>query len=327
MMFDNVSLTIKQSRTTVITVLAILLVFFAAPFFLSEYNLYLMNEVLVLALFAYGWGLLFSYAGYLSFGSGAFYGLGAYTVALMYRDVSGSLWLAFLAAIIVSAISGAIIGFFCVRLTKLYFALLTLAFATMIYSIIYRWVSFTGGDNGIPGVPRGFLNFHFFVVNLGPSTHYYYFTLIVFLIAILIIRRLVNSPFGYTIRQIRDNSERASFVGLNVRWYAWITFTISAVFCGLAGALAVSLRGMAEVGLLFWVNSTEPVLTALVGGLYNFAGPVVGAFIMVFLKTYLLSFMERVWTIAFGIILVVLVLFFPTGILGYLSKRFNWVES
>jgi branched-chain amino acid transport system permease protein len=318
-MFAKVSLTNKQAAVTAIIGLVVLLCIL--PSFFSGYDIYLINEVLVLALFAYGWNLLFSYAGYLSFGSAAFYGLGAYTVALMYRDVSDSLWLAFPAAIIVSAVSGAVIGFFCVRLTKLYFALLTLAFATMIYSIVFRWVSFTGGDGGIPGVRRGFLDFKFFVVSLGPSMHYYYFTLVAFLLAVFIFWRIVNSPFGYTIRQIRDNSERAAFTGLNVRWYAWITFVLSSCFCGLAGALSASLRGIADPGLLFWVNSVEPVMASLLGGLFNFAGPFIGALVFVFMKSILISSMGRVWTIVFGTVLIFLVLFFPSGILGYVSEK------
>jgi branched-chain amino acid transport system permease protein len=318
-MSEKVSLINKQAAVTAIVVLVAFL--FILPSFVSGYDIYLINEILILALFAYGWNLLFSYAGYLSFGSAAFYGLGAYTIALMYRDVSDSLWLAFPAAIIVSTVSGAVIGFFCVRLTKLYFALLTLAFATMIYSIVFRWVSFTGGDGGIPGVRRGFLDFKFFVVNLGPSAHYYYFTLVLFLIAVFVFWRIANSPFGYTIRQIRDNSERAAFTGLNVRWYAWLTFVLSSSFCGLAGALAASLRGIADPGLFFWVNSIEPVMAALLGGLFNFAGPFIGALMFVLMKSYLISSMGRVWTIVFGTILIFLVLFFPTGIMGFVSQK------
>ncbi len=318
-MFKMVSPISKQAAVPAIIVLAAILSIL--PSFLSGYYIYLINEVLILALFAYGWNLLFSYAGYLSFGSAAFYGLGAYTVALMYRDVSASPLLAFSAAIIVSGVAGAIIGLFCVRLTKLYFALLTLAFATMIYSIIFRWVRFTGGDGGIPGVRRGLIDFKIFLVNLGPTTNYYYFSLIVFFIAVFIFWRIVNSPFGYTIRQIRDNPERAAFTGLNVRLYAWITFVISSIICGLAGALSASLRGIADPGLLFWVNSIEPVMASLLGGLFNFAGPFIGAFVFVFMKSSLISSMGRVWTIVFGTVLILLVLFFPSGILGYFSQK------
>ncbi len=290
------------------------------PLFATSFMVYLFNEILISALFGYGFYLLFSHAGYLSFGQAAYFALGAYSVALIYKYVSPSTWLAFFSAIVISAVVALILGYFCVRLGKLYFAFLTLGFAQMIYTIVFRWRSFTGGDDGLPGVSRGDLNFLFFRIPLEPPIHYYYFSLVIFILLVFIMRRLVKSCFGLTLRSIRENIERTSFVGINSRNYALIAFVISGIYCGIAGALHVSLTKMAYPELSYWSTSADPVFIILIGGIYSFSGPLVGAIIYVLLKTYLMTLIGN-WVLFMGIILLLMVLFFRSGVIGTLQKR------
>lgn len=316
---------IRSSRvnlSVIIPLISVVMFLFFSPAFLSSYYLYLFSGIFIMALFAYGFHLLFAYAGYISFGHAAFYAVGAYTVALMYKHVGDSVWLAFLAALATSAIIGAIIGALSVRLGKIYFAFITLGFGQLIYVVIFRWRSFTGGDDGIPGVMRGSLDFGFFQVSLEPLVNYYYFTLVIFLLCIFVIWRIVNSPFGYTLMSIRDNQERASFTGVNVLKYAWIAFVISSMLTGLAGALMVSLCGMAYPELSFWSSSADPILATLIGGVFTFSGPFVGSASYVLIKSYLMSTIGN-WTIFMGAILLVLLLFFRSGIMGFFSQRFK----
>jgi len=311
-----------RNRNRLIPIGAVVVLLFALPAFIPEYELYLVNTILIMAIFAYGWSLLFSYAGYLSFGQSAFYALGGYTVAIMYRDVTGSVWLAFLAVLGISAVGAAVIGALSVRRGRIYFAFLTLSFAMMIYAVVFRWRGFTGGDDGIPSVMRGALDFGLFQANLEPTANYYYFTLVIALIAIAAMWKMVNSPFGYTLKTMRDNMERASFIGVDVFKYALIAFVISGVYCGLAGALMVSLCGMAYPELSYWTVSGDPVVACLIGGAYTFAGPFVGSIIYVLVRSYLMALVGN-WPLCLGIILIAVVLFFRTGIMGFVSERFK----
>jgi len=286
---------------------------------LRGYHLYLLNEILIMAIFAYGFSLLFSHAGYLSFGHAAFYASGGYTVALMFKHVHDSTWLALLAALVVTAIVAGAIGFLSVRLGRIYFALLTLGFAQMIFAVAFR-SRFTGGDDGLPGIPAGSLDCGFSKISLASPVTYYYFTLVIFILCVFITWRIIHSPFGYTLRSIRDNPERATFIGINVLKYARIIFLISALFAGLAGALFVPLTKYASPALAHFETSGDPVMACLIGGLYTFSGPFVGAAIYTVLKSYLMTAVGN-YPLVMGPILLVLVLFLRSGVMGFLSER------
>lgn len=290
------------------------------PFFAPSFVLYLMNEVLVYAIFSYGFYFLFSHVGYLSFGNAAYFALGAYSVALVYKSGISAIWFPFLTAIAVTFIAATALGYLSVRLTKVYFAFLTMSFAQMIYTILFLWQSFTGGDDGIPNVPRGVVDIHFVKISLESPNNYYYFSLILFGSLILLLRKLVHSYFGLTLRSIRENTERASFVGLNIHRYVLIAFIISALYSGIAGALQASLTKMAYPELSYWSTSGEPILMALIGGVYAFSGPFVGALIYILLKTYLMSMIGN-WMLFLGCVLLVLVLFFRSGVMGYFEQK------
>ncbi|MEM2983199.1 MAG: branched-chain amino acid ABC transporter permease [Candidatus Bathyarchaeia archaeon] len=303
----------KVISTGIILILALL------GIFLKGYHLYLLNEILIMAIFSYGFSLLFSHSGYLSFGQAAFYSAGGYTVALMYRHVGDSTWIAFLAAIFVTFVISSIIGFLSVRLGRIYFALLTLGFAQMIFAVVFR-SRFTGGDDGIPGIRPGPLDFGLFEISLTSPTNYYYFTLVLFLISVFIIHRIIHSPFGYTIRSMRDNPERATFIGINVLSHARIVFVISAIFAGLAGALYVPLAKYASPALAHFETSGDPVMACLIGGLYTFSGPFVGSIVYTVLKSYLMTTVGN-YPLVMGPILLFLVLFFRNGIMGFIAEK------
>ncbi|WP_083846858.1 branched-chain amino acid ABC transporter permease [Desulfomonile tiedjei] len=300
---------------------------FALPFVLAqlgrtgEYWIWVTTEMIISALFAMSLNLILGYGGMVSFGHAAFFGVGAYTVALLMKKAGAPLYLALLAAPLVSAFAAAIIGWFCVRLIGLYFAILTLAFGQLLYMVAFQWYTFTGGDDGIHGVPRPEF--------LGP-VNYYLLCLILFLVCLLIMRMIINSSFGLSIRSIRENMDRANFIGINVKKYQWINFIIAGAFAGLAGGLLAELNRFAQTEFLHWSKSAEPILASLVGGMYSILGPAIGSTVLIFLKIVLQQLhksMVDLWAIILGGILLLVVLFAPGGLVGIYQRIFGRSES
>jgi len=283
-----------------------------APFIITEFYLVILGEALIMSLFALSFNLLFGYMGQLSFGQAAFYGLGGYTVAMLITKAQFNFWLSILAGIGVASIVGLIVGYFCVRLRGIYFAILTLAFGQLLFVIIYKWHDFTGGDDGIQGVfPPGILK--------SPIV-YYYFILFIFIGSAFILWRLVNSPFGYTLQAMRENPERTEFLGINIARYQLITFVIAAAFAGLAGALwAPFYRSIAPFSLM-WIKSGEPVMAAILGGASTFFGPILGMFIMTFAHAYILGF-THFWPVIMGTLILIIIFLLPGGILGFTQEK------
>jgi branched-chain amino acid transport system permease protein len=312
----------RKNRWVLFLTIFVIILLWICPLFLPSFVLYLLNETLIYGLFSYGFYLLFSQAGYLSFGQAAYFAVGAYSVALMYKHVTLTIWLPFLTVIIVTAIVATVLGFLSVRLGTLYFAFLTLAFAQMIYAIVFRWTSFTGGDDGLPGVPRGLVDIGFLKIDLESPLYFYYFTLLIFIVLAFVLRKLVTSSFGLTLRSIRDNIERTSFIGVNPQRYLLIAFVISAIYCAIAGALHASLTKMAYPELSYWSTSAEPIIMTLIGGIYTFSGPFFGALIYIFLKTYLMTIIGN-WVLFLGIILLIMVLFFRKGVMGFIEEKWG----
>ncbi|MDI7261721.1 MAG: branched-chain amino acid ABC transporter permease [Thermodesulfobacteriota bacterium] len=229
--------------------------FLIAPAVLSEFYLTVLCEAFVMSLLALSFNLLFGYMGQLSFGQAAFYGLGGYTVAMLTTKVQFNFGLSILAGIFVAGTIGLIVGYFCVRLRGIYFAILTLAFGQLLFCIIFKWQGFTGGDDGIQGV---------FPPDLLKSiSAYYYFILLVIIASAFIIWRIIQSPFGQTIKAMRENSERTEFLGINIAKYQLITFVIAAAFAGLAGAIWVPFYRSVAPSYLMWIKSGEPVMAAI----------------------------------------------------------------
>jgi len=306
-----------------IAAVIVVVALFTLPFILArlgrtgEFWIWVTTEMIIMALFAMSLNLILGFGGMVSFGHAAYFGVGAYAVALLTKKAGVSLFLALLTAPVAAAVVAAIIGWFCVRLIGLYFAILTLAFSQLLYMIVFQWYTFTGGDDGIHGIPRPEF--------LGPAT-YYLLCLIVFLICFLVMRMIVNSSFGLTVRTIRENMERAKFIGINVRRYQWMNFVIAGAFAGLAGGLLAELNRFAQTEFLHWSKSAEPILAALVGGMYSLMGPVVGSTILMLLKIVLQQahpVMVELWAIVLGLILLVVVLFAPGGLIGLYARIFR----
>jgi len=306
---------------------ALIAALFILPFVLSrmgttgQYWIWVTTEMIIMGLFAMSLNLILGFGGMVSFGHAAFFGMGAYTVALLMKKAGAPLYLALPAAPVVAALTAAIIGWFCVRLIGLYFAILTLAFGQLLYMIVFQWYTFTGGDDGIHGIPRP---------EMLTPVNYYLLCLILFLICYFLMRMIVNSSFGLTIKTIRENMERSKFIGIHVRRYQWLNFIIAGAFAGLAGGLLTELNRFAQTDFLHWSRSAEPILASLVGGMFSLAGPAVGAAVLMFLKIVLQQAhrsLVELWAIILGLVLLAVVLFLPTGLVGLYEKIFSRSRS
>ncbi len=315
------------SRSGWIAGIIVTVILFVLPVFLGnlgktgEYWIWVSTEMIIMALFAMSLNLILGFGGMVSFGHAAFFGVGAYTVALLMKKADFPLYLALPAAPMVAAVTAAFIGWFCVRLSGLYFSILTLAFGQLLFMIVFQWYTFTGGDDGLHGVPRPEI--------LGPI-NYYWLCLIIFMVCFLVIRMIVNSSFGLTIKTIRENLDRAKFVGINVRRYQLLNFVIAGAFAGLSGGMLCELNRFAQTEFLHWSKSAEPILASLVGGMYSLAGPAIGSSVLIFLKIFLQQVhrsMVEIWAIFLGVLLLIVVLFAPQGLVGLYQNIFHKSRS
>jgi branched-chain amino acid transport system permease protein len=288
------------------------------PFVVGEFWVHVAVEILILGLFATSFNMVFGYMGQLSFGHAAYYAVGAYATGLLLVKTAVPLPVALAVSMVAAGISAAILGYFCVRLTGIYFAILTLAFGQLTYYVIFQWYSFTGGDDGLQGIIPPDLLFG--------ATAYYYFTLGVVTAALVVMWVISESPFGYTMRSIRDNAERTRFIGINVRRYMLINFVAAAMFAGLAGGLWGPFNRSIAPDLANWHQSGIPVFMTVIGGPLSFFGPMVGSVVYTFLMAFVTGFTEY-WPLSIGIVIIFVVLFMPGGVLGVYRHKFKgWTE-
>ncbi len=286
----------------------------------GDYVIWLTANMLILALFAVAFNLLFSFTGLLSFGQAAFFAVGGYVCALVLLTIP-SLLLGVLAGIAAAGFAAVVIGFLCVRHTEIYFSMLTLAFGMMVHSIIWKWRSVTGGDDGLVGVPRAPLEIPgAFSIDMTSLGRYYYFVLILVALGIFAIWRVVRSPLGLTLQGIRDSEIRVTFIGLSVIKYRLISFTIAGLASGLAGALMVPLGRSASPAIANWTFSAEPVIATLLGGAFTFAGPIVGSFLFYIIKEIVVIF-TGYWMMTLGVIVLALVLGFRGGVVSVIQNH------
>ncbi len=309
-----------MSRAQLIRVLvaAVLAALVAVPYAGSFFTVFVMTEVLIMGLFAISFNLLFGYTGLLSFGHAGFFGAGAYTAALLLRDVQPSFVWVLLAAPLVAGALALVIGFFCVRLHEVYFAMLTLAFGMMVFSVVHQWRSYTNGSDGVAGFPLTALapGLSF---SLSHPFHYYYLTLAVVAVAGFLLYRITISPFGLILRAIRENTERVAFARIPVLRYRLYAFALSGAFSGLAGALYAPFNRIAVPDMAHWTQSAEPVLMSILGGANYFLGPFVGSAVFVILEHWITSYTDE-WMLYLGIVLALIVIFFPSGLLGVAQR-------
>ncbi|MBI5029078.1 MAG: branched-chain amino acid ABC transporter permease [Chloroflexi bacterium] len=284
------------------------------PLVTPEFYIYILALILVTALLALSLNFVLGFGGIYQFHHGVFYGVGAYAVALMITKASVPWWLAFILAPFVSALIGLVIGWFCIRLTKLYFGMLQISLGSLIWIIVYRWYAFTGGDNGIHSIPMPSF--------LTTTNAAYYFIVGVVAIALAVMYLLIKSPFGATLQAIRDNPQRCESVGVNVNHHQLIAIVIASFFAGIAGALFVALERSVFPDMLFWAFSLELFVMCLLGGWFTFAGPILGAAIIVALRTFTSKYTDY-WTLILGVILILLIFFLPEGVMGFLLGKFK----
>ena len=290
-----------------------ILALIAAPFFV--YPIFLM-KMLCFALFACAFNLLLGYTGLLSFGHAAFFGGAAYFTAHAAKVWGWPPEAAVLLGVFGAAVLGLVIGFFAIRRQGIYFAMITLALSQMFFFYCVQ-AEFTGGEDGIQGVPRGIL---FGLLDLHVPLNIYYFVLAVFLIGLFVIWRIVNSPFGMILRSIRENERRAISLGYSVANYKLAAFVMSAALAGLAGAVKALVFQFATLTDVAWQMSGEVILMTLLGGIGTMIGPVVGAGLVVSLQNTLATSDFPV-TIATGLIFMICVLIFRRGIVGEIYAR------
>jgi branched-chain amino acid transport system permease protein len=290
------------------------LVLLILPSFIPRFYTYILALIFVTSLLAMSLNLVVGHGGMFQFHHGVFYGVGAYTIALMLKKTSLPMWAGFIAGPIVAAMIGLIIGWLCVRLSRLYFGMLQISLGSLIWVIVFRWYSFTGGDDGIPGIPMPSL--------LSSSKNSYYFILIILAICLILMYMILKSPFGSILQAIRDNPQRCEAIGINVRRHQLIAIVIATFFAGIAGVLFVALERSVFTDLLFWTLSLEIFIMCLLGGWFTFAGPILGAAIMVALRTFVGIFTEY-WTLILGIMLILIIFFLPEGVMGFFQKLFK----
>ena len=294
-----------------------------APLVLPPYQTILLGYGLVMAIAALGFNLLLGYTGLLSFGHCAYFGGGAYAVALLVKyGRTTSMELFLVAAVAASVLIAVLFGFACVRYTRIFFSILTMALSQVLWSLVFKFFWVTGGSDGLRVPTPSLLG-----IAVDPRAdkttflahRYYYYVLVLFLAAAAAMWLIVNSPFGKALQAIRDNETRAEFVGVEVRRYRWLAFVVSGVFTGLAGALWAPLNGLTTPDILYWQFSGEIVFFTVLGGFRTFTGPIVGAIVFNYLKTYAIGF-TTYWQLLLGAVLIVLVLVLPTGIVGTLAR-------
>jgi branched-chain amino acid transport system permease protein len=284
--------------------------------FITPYKA-LASQMLVFAIFAIGYDIAFGYTGLLSFGHAAFFGLGAYGTGLTLIHLSIPAPLALLIGIVISLLVAFPIGYLSIRRRGIYFAMVTLAFAQMIYFIAFKWRGLTGGDDGLHGVPRPPLG----PVDLRSEIVLYYFILFFFILSVLLGIRIIKSPFGKTLECLRENEDRARSIGYNPTRYKLISFVISASFAGLAGGLYALLQNFVPLFTLGLDLSGDIVLMTLIGGMGTLYGPIMGAMGLILLKDLLTSHIN-IWPLFLGLLFVVSIMTFRKGVFKELKEKF-----
>jgi branched-chain amino acid transport system permease protein len=295
----------------------------SAPFWLPLLGGYveLGSRIVIMALAAMALNFLLGYTGVLSFGHAAYFGLSAYGVAATIKYLIPSTPIGMLIGIVTGTAAAAVIGPMIVRLRGVYFAMCTIAFGQVFYFIAFRWRTFTGGDDGLTAWHRMPINLGFTSIDiLGNNKAFYYLALAVFAVSAAAMAFLLRSPFGRTLLAIRENERRARFLGIPVDRHIWMSWVVSCFFVSVAGSLYALLNDFVDPRALRWDQSGTFVIMAVLGGMRNFWGPLIGAAIFLVLEDYVSSHTEN-WMSFIGLFFVLIVLFFPRGVLGMLRRR------
>ena len=303
-----------MKRRFLVATLVVLGILCALPPFLPRFYLYIASIVLLTGLLATSLNLAIGYGGIYQFHHTVFYGVGAYGTALMLTRAGAPAPVAMIAGPLAAAALSLVMGVVCVRLSKLYFGMLQISLGSLVWVIVYRWYSFTGGDDGIHGVPLPDL--------IASAKGSYYYTLAVTALCLFAMRRIAGSPFGKTLQGIRDNPVRSEAIGVDVKLHKLAALVIAGFFGGVAGSLYVVVDTSVFPDMMFWTWSLEVLIMCLLGGMYTFWGPFVGSSTLVLLRVFV-SVYTQYWSLILGTILSLVIIFLPDGLLGFFVRRFR----
>jgi branched-chain amino acid transport system permease protein len=291
------------------------------PRIIPVVHINMLTEIAFFALFAVSYNMLFGYAGLLSFGHSAYFGIGAYAVALLVKHIGGTMPL--LAVIVSGGIAGGlgglVAGIFCVRLKKAYFALLTLAFNQFFFALALKWRSLTGGDDGISLKRPGMYLPGLGTVSMGNVANVYYLVMATVIVCILVQWYVTRTPFGNTVRAIKENDERAGFIGYNVYLTRLSLYTLSAFFAGIAGSLFALFQGFVSTGAIDAHMSMQVVFMAFIGGTASFVGPILGTGVYLYFTDWVSRVTDR-WEFVLGVLFILLVMYARTGLIGLIAR-------
>jgi branched-chain amino acid transport system permease protein len=303
-----------MKRRSLVATLVVLGILCALPTFLPRFYVYVAAVVLLTGLLATSLNLAIGYGGIYQFHHAVFYGVGAYGTALMLTRGGAPAPVAMIVGPLAAAFLSLVMGMVCVRLSKLYFGMLQISLGSLVWVTVYRWYSFTGGDDGIHGVPLPDL--------IASAKGSYYYTLAVTALCLFAMRRIAGSPFGKTLQGIRDNPVRSEAIGVDVKRHQLAALVIAGFFGGVAGSLFVVVDTSVFPDMMFWTYSLEVLIMCLLGGMYTFWGPFVGSSTLVLLRVFV-SVYTQYWSLILGTILSLVIIFLPDGLLGFFVRRFR----
>ncbi len=284
------------------------------PLIFPRFYVYIASLILLYGLLATSLNFVLGFGGIYQFHHCVFYGVGAYGAALMLTKTGFSPWVGFVVGPLVAALVSLILGLICIRLSKLYFGMLQISLGSLVWAVIYRWYSLTGGDDGIHGIPVPDM--------ISNANGAYYFALIVTGLSFFVIFKILRSPFGSVLQGIRDNPVRSEMIGVNVKRHQLAALVISGFFAGVAGVLFVVVDTTVFPDMLFWTLSMEIMIMCLLGGWFTFMGPILGAALIVLLRTFISTYTVY-WALCLGIVLMIIIFFLPNGVLGYFQEKFK----
>ncbi len=302
-------------------VLLVLIPFFSEPFIVKT-----ITEVLIFGIFAMSLDLLIGYSGLISFGHAAFFGIGAYAAGYFAQKISPNLLVNMPLALAIVVAAALVIGFFSIRVSGVYFLMLTLAFSQMMYAIADRWTDVTGGSNGLAGIPRPRVEIFSLQIGFEDNTARYFLVFIFFLLSYLALRGVVRSQFGHVLIGILENEPRLNAIGYNTTQYKLIAFVVAGLFAGVAGVLYAGFNRFVSTGELYWAASGQVLIMVIIGGSGTLIGPVLGAGLILILQNILSSSTDR-WPTVMGIIFVVFVFAARRGLMGLVRQALDGISA
>ncbi len=305
----------------------LLLVLLAAfPYLVRSYLVSLGADVLVFAVFALSLDLLLGYTGLASFGHAAFFGVGGYVAAYVALGLSANLLVVLPFVVAATLVATVVIGYLSLRTSGVYFLMLTLAFAQMLYGLTIKWTSVTGGSDGLTSVPAAYLGVGPWRWSFGTNLHFYYLAVAAFLGSWWLLHRIVRSPFGHTLRGIKENETRMQALGYDTWRYKMASFMIAGVFAGFAGALFTFFNRHAAPDSFYWTTSGAVLLMVIIGGAGTLSGPILGAALVRLFPSFVSTYTDR-WQTALGLVFIGFVLFAPGGIIGIIRSTVRRVRG